>query len=166
MYKTMFIYIDNLPNLLYGCTWCTLTKRTEKKLEGGCTRMLRAVLNKSYTQHLTKQQHYRHLLSISKITQVRRGRHGKHSWKSKNEIINDILLLTPSYVQVLDDPKEYTYNSPVWTQNVDKKTCQGRWMIETIGERERERERESQGNLRQLRDLVMMMMMMMNNLFW
>ena len=33
--------------LLYGCTIWTLTKRMEKKLDGNCTRMLRAILNKS-----------------------------------------------------------------------------------------------------------------------
>ena len=34
--------------LLYGCTTWTLTKRMEKKLDGNYTRMLRAVLNKSW----------------------------------------------------------------------------------------------------------------------
>ena len=34
--------------LLYGCTTWTLTKRLEKKLDGNYTRMLRAILNKSW----------------------------------------------------------------------------------------------------------------------
>ena len=33
---------------LYGCTTCTLRKRLEKKLHGNYTRMLRAILNKSW----------------------------------------------------------------------------------------------------------------------
>ena len=33
---------------LYGCTTWTLTKRLEKKLDGNYTRMLRAILNKSW----------------------------------------------------------------------------------------------------------------------
>ena len=33
--------------LLYGCTTETLTKRIEKRPGGNCTRILRAVLNKS-----------------------------------------------------------------------------------------------------------------------
>ena len=37
--------------LLYGCTTWTLTKRLEKKLDGNYTRMLRAILNKSWRQH-------------------------------------------------------------------------------------------------------------------
>ena len=36
--------------LLYGCTTWTLTKRLEKKLDGNYTRMLRAILNKSWQQ--------------------------------------------------------------------------------------------------------------------
>ena len=52
--------------LLYGCTTSMLTKRMERKLDGNCTRMLQAVLNKSWRQHPTKQQLYRHLSPISK----------------------------------------------------------------------------------------------------
>ena len=40
--------------LLYGCTTWTLTKRLERKLDGNYTRMLRAVLNKSWRQHPTR----------------------------------------------------------------------------------------------------------------
>ena len=41
---------------LYGCTKWTLTKHMEKKLDGNYTSMLRAMLNKSWRQHPTKQQ--------------------------------------------------------------------------------------------------------------
>ena len=44
----------------------TLTKRMEKKLDGNYTKMLRAVLNKSWGQHTTKQRLYGHLLPIAK----------------------------------------------------------------------------------------------------
>ena len=37
--------------LLYGCTTWTLTKRLEKKLDGNYTRILWAILNKSWRQH-------------------------------------------------------------------------------------------------------------------
>ena len=40
--------------LLYGCTTWTLTKRMEKKLDSNYTRILWAVLNKSWMQHPTK----------------------------------------------------------------------------------------------------------------
>ena len=58
--------------LLYGCTTWTLTKRLEKKLDGNYTRMLRAILNKSWRQHSTRDQLYGHLLPITKTIQVRR----------------------------------------------------------------------------------------------
>ena len=64
--------------LPYGCTTWTLTKRLERKLDGNYTRMLRAVLNKSWRQHPTRHQLYGHLPPISKTIQVRRTRHTGH----------------------------------------------------------------------------------------
>ena len=52
--------------LLYGCTTSTLTKRLEKKLDGNYTRMLRAILNKSWRQHPTRHRLYGHLPPITK----------------------------------------------------------------------------------------------------
>ena len=52
--------------LLYGCTTWTLTKRLEKKLDGNYTRMLRAILNKSWRQHPTRHQLYGHLPPLSR----------------------------------------------------------------------------------------------------
>ena len=50
--------------LLYGCTTWTLTKRLEKKLDGNYTRMLRAILNKSWQQPPTRHQLYGHHIYI------------------------------------------------------------------------------------------------------
>ena len=83
--------------LLYGCTTWTLTKRLEKKLDGNYTRMLRAFLNKSWRQHPTRHQLYGHLPPITKTIQVRLTRHAGHCWRSKDELINDVLLWTPTY---------------------------------------------------------------------
>ena len=79
--------------LLYGCTTWTLTKRLEKKLDGNYTRMLRAILNKSWRQHPTKH----HLPPITKTIQVRWTRHTGHCWRSMDELISDVLLWTPTY---------------------------------------------------------------------
>ena len=83
--------------LLYGCTTWALTKRMEKKLDGNYTRTRRAILNKSWRQHPTKQQLFGHLPPITKTIQVRRTRHAGDCWRSKHELINDILLWTPSH---------------------------------------------------------------------
>ena len=83
--------------LLYGCTTWTLTKRLERRLDGNYTRMLRAVLNKSWRQHPTRLQLYGHLPPITKTIQVRRTRHAGHCWRSKDELISDVLLWTPAH---------------------------------------------------------------------
>ena len=44
----------------YGCTTWTLTKLIEETLDGNYTRMLRAILNKSWRQHPTKHLLYGH----------------------------------------------------------------------------------------------------------
>ena len=79
------------------CTTWTLTKRLEKKLDGNSTRMLRAILNKSWRQHPTRHQLYGHLPPITKTIQVRRTRHAGHCWRSRDELISDVLLWTPTH---------------------------------------------------------------------
>ena len=79
--------------LLYGCTTWTLTKWLKKKLDGNYTRMLWAILNKSWRQHPTRHQLYGHLPPITKSIQVRRTRHAGHCWRGKDELISDVLLL-------------------------------------------------------------------------
>ena len=83
--------------LLYGCTTWTLTKRLEKKLDGNYTRMLRAILNKSWRQHPTRHQLYGHLPPITKTIQVRRTRHAGHCWRSRDELIRDTLMDTHTW---------------------------------------------------------------------
>ena len=83
--------------LLYGCTTWTLTKLLEKKLDGNYTRMLRAILNKSWQQHPTRHQLYGHLPPITKTIQVRRTRHAGHCWRSRDELIRDVLLWIPTH---------------------------------------------------------------------
>ena len=69
----------------------------EKKLDSNYTRMLWGILNKSRRQHPTKQQLYGHLPPITKTIQVRRTRHMGHSLRSKDKLISDKLLWTPSH---------------------------------------------------------------------
>ena len=81
--KHSFFQAAVVSILLYGCSTWTLTKRLEKKLDGNYTRMLRAILNKSWWQHPTRHQLYGHLPPISKTIQVRRTRHAGHCWKKQ-----------------------------------------------------------------------------------
>ena len=95
--KRCFFHAAVVSILLYGCTTLTLTKRLEKKLDGNYTRMLRAILNKSWRQYSTRHQLYGHLPLITKTIQARRTRHAGHCWRSKDELISDVLLWTPMY---------------------------------------------------------------------
>ena len=116
-------------------TW-TLTKRPEKKLDGNYTRMLRAILNKSWRQHPTTHQLYGHLPPITKTIQVRRTRHAGHCWRSRDELISDVLYGPPHMtVQKQDDQHEHTFSSYVRIRDVVRKTCLGRWTIGKSGER-------------------------------
>ena len=95
--KRSFFQAEAVSTLLYGCTTRTKTKRLEKKLDGNYTRMLRAILNKSWRQHPTRHQLYGHLPPTTKTIQVRRTRHAGHCWRSKDELISDVLLWTTTY---------------------------------------------------------------------
>ena len=123
--------------LLYGCTTWTLTKRLEKKLDGNYTRMLRAILNKSWRQHPTSHRLYGHLPPITKTIQVRRNRHAGHCWRSRYELIRDVLLWTPTHdLRVSqNDQHEHTFSSYVRIRDVVLKTYLGRWRIGWSGGR-------------------------------
>ena len=95
--------------LLYGRTTWTLIKRVEKELDGNYTRMLQVILNKSWRQHPTKQQLYGHLPPITKTIKVRQTRHAGHWWRSRDELINDVLLWTPTYSQAKAGRPARTY---------------------------------------------------------
>ena len=55
------------------------------------------VLNKSWRQHPTRHQLYGHPPPITKTIQVRRTRHAGHCWRSRDELISDVLLWTPTH---------------------------------------------------------------------
>ena len=69
--KHSFFQVTVVSLLLYGCTTWMLTKWLKKKLDGNYTRILRAILNKSWRQHPTKYQLYGHLPPITKTIQAR-----------------------------------------------------------------------------------------------
>ena len=109
-----------------------LTKRIEKKLGNNCTRMLRAVMNKSWKQHPTKRQLYGHLTPFSNTIQIRRTRYAGHYWGSKDELMSSVLTRTSkcwttskNLSTVLDDQQEFIYSSSVWTTDVA-------WNISTV----------------------------------
>ena len=111
MRKRSFFQAAVVSILLYGCTIWTSTKRMEKKLDGNYTRILRAILNKSWRQQPTKQQLHGYLPPITKTIKVRRTRHARHCWRSRDELISDVPL--PMAEQEEGDQLEPTYISSV-----------------------------------------------------
>ena len=103
------------PLLLYGCIKWTLTKRNKKRLDGNCTRMQRAIPEKSWKQHPTRQQLYGHLIPISKTIQIRQTRHAGHCWRSKDELISNVLRWTLSHRRVHVRRPTRTYQQQLCT---------------------------------------------------
>ena len=135
--KRSFFQAAIVSILLYGCTTWTLTKRLKKKLDGIYTRMLRAILNKSWRQHPTRHQLYDHLPPITKTIQVRQTRHAGHCWRSKDELISDVLLWTPAYGQAKAGRPARTY-----IQKLCEDTgCSPEDLPEAMDDREKWRER-------------------------
>ena len=68
--KRSFFQAAVLSILLYRCTTWTLTKRLEKKLDGNYSRILRAILNKSWRQHPTNTNYTATCLPSRKLSKL------------------------------------------------------------------------------------------------
>ena len=121
---------------LYGCTTWTLTKRLEKKLDGNYTRMLWAILNKSSRQHPTRHQLYGHLPPITKTIRVRQTGLAGHCWRSRNELIREVFLWTPTYGRAKEGRPAQTYIQ----QLCENTGCSPEDLPDAINDREKWRE--------------------------
>ena len=108
-----------------------------KKLDDKYTRMLRAILNKSWRQHPTKQQLYSHLAPITKTIQVKWIRHAEHIWRSRDELRSDVLLRTPSHEWAKVGRPARTYIQQLCTDT----RCSPEDLPEAMDDREEWRER-------------------------
>ena len=133
--KRSFFQAAVVSILLYGCTTWTLTKRSGRI--GNYTRMLRAKLNKSWRQHPTRHQIYSHLPPITKTIQVRRTRHAGHCWRSRDELISDVLLWTLTYGRAKAGRTARTYIQ----QLCEDTGCRHEDLPEMMNDRKKWRER-------------------------
>ena len=99
--------------------------------------MLRAILNKSWRQHPARHQLYGHLPPIMKTIQVRRTRHAGHCWRSRDELISDVLLWTPTYGRAKAGWPAWTYIQ----QLCEDTGCDPEDLPEAMNYREKWRER-------------------------
>ena len=85
----------------------------------------------------TRHQLYGHLPPITKTIQVRRTRHTGHCWRSKDELVSDVLLWTHTYGQAKAGRPARTY-----IQQLCKDTeCNLEDLPEAMNDREKWRER-------------------------
>ena len=135
--KRSFFQAAVMLILLYGCTTWTLKKWLEKKLDDNYTRMLRAILNKSWQQHPTRHQLYGHLPPITKTIQARQTRHVGHCWRSRDELISDVCLWSLTYGRARAGRPAQTYIQ----QLCEDTGCSPEDLPEAMNDREKWRER-------------------------
>ena len=99
--------------------------------------MLRAILNKSWQQHPTRHQLYGHLPPITKTIQVRRTRHAGHCWRSRDELIRDVLLCIPTHGRAKAGRPARTYIQ----QLCEDTGCCPEYLPRAMNDREEWRER-------------------------
>ena len=105
--------------LLYGSTLRPLTKRMEKMQNGNYPRILRAILNKSWTQHPTK--------NICTATYLLSYLPTKHCRWSKDKLIDSISFWIPSQGHAWVGWLISLYINFVRTLDVIYRTCQKRF---------------------------------------
>ena len=115
-------------------TWHTL-KITTAWFEHGFQE--RAILNKSWRQHPTRHQLYSHLPPITKTIQVRWTRHAGHCWRSRDKLISDVLLWTPTHSRAKAGWPAQTYIQ----QLCEDTGCCPEDLPEAMNDREKWRER-------------------------
>ena len=99
--------------------------------------MLRAILNKFWRQHPTRHQLYGHLPLITKTIQVRQTRHAGHCWRSRDELISDVLLWTLAHGRAKAGRPARTYIQ----QLCEDTGCCPKDLPEAMNDREKWRER-------------------------
>ena len=109
--------------------WITTIKSKLIKINYG--------LNKSWRQHPTRHQLYGHQPPITKTIQVRRTRHAGHCWRSRDELISDVLLWTPTYGRTKAGRPARTYIQ----QLCENTGCSPEDLPEAMNDREKWRER-------------------------
>ena len=88
-------------------------------------------------QHPTEQPLYGHLPPITKTIQIRQTRHAGHCWRSRDELISDVLLWTPSHSRAKAERPARTY-----IQKLSEDTgCSPEDLPKAMNDRERCRER-------------------------
>ena len=130
-------------------------EETRRKLHKNVESSIKQVL--ATTPH--ELQLYGHLPPITKTIQVRRTRHAGHCWRSKDELISDVLLWTPTYGCAKVGRPARTYIQQLCEDTGCNPEDLERKLLEAMNDRVRSGERGSGISALAERDMMMMMMM-------
>ena len=99
--------------LIYGASTWTLTKRLLTRLDGTYTRMLRVVLNISWREHPTKLRLYGKVPSLSNTIIKSRMRFAGHSFRSKDELVSEVITWQPTHGKANVGRPHKTYHQQI-----------------------------------------------------
>ena len=92
--------------------------------------------NKTAGEEARRHQRYGHLPPITKTIQVRRTGRAGHCWRSRDKLISDVLLWTPTYGRAKAGRPARTYIQQLW----EDKGCRPEDLPEAMNDREKWRE--------------------------
>ena len=95
--------------VLYGSETWTLTKCLEKSIDGTYTRLLRPVFNVSWSDHLTKSEHYGNLPKVTEKKRERRQVLAGHCVRHSEEVASNLALWKPSHGKPNREREKKTY---------------------------------------------------------
>ena len=110
----------------------TAQEEARRQLHKNAASNLEQVLAATPPRH----QLYGHLPPITKTIQVRRTRHAGHCWRSRNELISDVLLWTPTHGRAKAGRPARTYIQ----QLCEDTGCSPEDLPEAMNDREKWRE--------------------------
>ena len=102
--------------LLYGSTSWIQTAAMKKRIDGTYTRMLRAVTNTSWKDHVTNQQLYGNFQKTSEIFQTQRLRFAGRCWRNKKELSSDLLFWYPKHGKISRGRSAITFIDQLLTE--------------------------------------------------
>ena len=115
---------SNTWNYLAICKKWLISNRTISMIMGCCL------------QDLLKHQLYGHQPPITKTIKDRRTRHAGHCWRSREVLIRDVFLRTPSHGRAKAGRPARTYIQQLCVdRGVVLRTCRKRWTIGMGSER-------------------------------
>ena len=140
------------------CTTWTLTKQLEKKLDGKLHKECCEQYWTSPGGNTPQGTNYTATCPpIMKTIQVRWTRHAGHCWRSRDELISDVLLWTPTYGRAKAGWPARTYRQ----QLCEDMGCSSEELPEAVNDREKWRERV-QGYPCKWHDMMMMIIIAAN----